>query len=185
MHRPAVLAFALILPLALVAQQHSSPLPAKTAPATGATPTRAEVLRLFHVMRMQQQMEAIQKMMMAQMPTMLEQTEEDQLKALTPPQRKRLREISDSSMQDAQKIYPIPEMLDDFVPIYQHNLSSADVRRITAFYLSPAGQKLLDQNPKMMQDAMAVIAPKMQQRMQKLIEKERRKADSIVDTPDQ
>jgi hypothetical protein len=172
-----------MLPLALVAQQN--PSLGKTPSAASTAPTRADVLRLFHVMRMQQQMEGIQKMMMAQMPAMLEQTEEDQLKSLTPAQRERLREISNSSMQDAEKIYPISEMLEDFVPVYQHNLTRADVQRITAFYLSPPGQKLLNQNPKMMQEAMTIIGPKMQQRMQKLIEEERRKADGIVDTPDQ
>lgn len=183
MYRNVGLALALMLPLALVAQQN--PSLGKTPSAASTAPTRADVLRLFHVMRMQQQMEGIQKMMMAQMPAMLEQTEEDQLKSLTPAQRERLREISNSSMQDAEKIYPISEMLEDFVPVYQHNLTRADVQRITAFYLSPPGQKLLNQNPKMMQEAMTIIGPKMQQRMQKLIEEERRKADGIVDTPDQ
>jgi hypothetical protein len=182
--RLLILALALIFPLTAAAQQPSASAKTNSA-AASETPSRAEVLRLFQVMRMQQQMEGIQKMMMAQMPAMLEETEEDQLKTLTPQQRQRLRDISNSSMQDAQKIYPISEMLDDFVPIYQHNLSKADVQRITAFYLSPAGKKLLNSNPKMMQEAMAVIAPKMQERMQKLIEEERRKADSIIDAPDQ
>ncbi len=137
-------------------------------------------------MRLEKQMQGIQKMMLAQMPAMLESTEGDEMKPLTPQQRQRLRALAESSMQDANNVYPISEMLDDFVPIYQHNLTKSDVTRITAFYRSPAGKKLLDQNPKMMQEAMTVIAPKMQERMMKLLDEEKRKADGIVDeTPAQ
>jgi hypothetical protein len=52
--------------------------------------------------------------------------------------------------------WPIDEMLDAMVPIYQKHLTKEDLDAILAFYSSPVGQKLLREQPAMMQEGMQV-----------------------------
>ena len=51
---------------------------------------------------------------------------------------------------------PIDEMVDAMVPIYQRHLSHEDIEAILAFYSSPVGQKLLREQPAVMQEGMKV-----------------------------
>jgi uncharacterized protein len=168
----------LVLSAALFAQQSATP-----AAAAPDQPSRADVLHLFTAMRLQQQMESTQNVMAAQVPQMIEKGMDEDLGKLTPAQHARIQELSKSSMQDALRMYPVSEMLDDMVPVYQHNLSKADIDAIASFYTSPAGQKLLDKGAQMMQDTMAVIMPKMQQRMQQSVDLEKQKMEEILTTP--
>jgi hypothetical protein len=45
-------------------------------------------------------------------------------------------------------------MVDAIVPIYQKHLTKADLTAITAFYSSPAGQKILAEMPAIMSESM-------------------------------
>jgi hypothetical protein len=46
------------------------------------------------------------------------------------------------------------EMVDAIVPIYQKHVSKADLAAVTAFYSSPAGQKILKELPAIMSESM-------------------------------
>jgi uncharacterized protein len=45
-------------------------------------------------------------------------------------------------------------MVDAMVPVYQHHLTKSDLESVIAFYRSPAGQKILKEQPAMMAEGM-------------------------------
>jgi len=49
---------------------------------------------------------------------------------------------------------PMDEMVDAIIPIYQKHLTKADLAAVTAFYSSPAGQKILKELPAIMSESM-------------------------------
>ena len=50
--------------------------------------------------------------------------------------------------------FPIDELLDAIVPIYQKHLTKSDLDAIIGFYSSPAGQRFIQEVPAMMSEAM-------------------------------
>lgn len=169
--------FVLLFVFNAVAQQSAQP---KAQTVTADAPSRQDILKLFHVMRLNDQMESMQKTMLQQMLPAIEQTIEDEIPNATNADRERMRALMKSSMDEAMNMYPVHEMIEDFIPVYQKNYTKADVQAITAFYASPAGQRLLDKQPQIMQDAMATIMPKTQARMKKLMERIGQQAQQIA-----
>ena len=181
MTRVVVFAICALMPVAVYGQQ--TPTAPQRNTAADQTPTRQDVLQLFATMRLQKQMEQMQKAMTAQMGPMMEKMATDHGKAMTPDQRARFDSIMKSIQEDSLKMYPVAEMLNDMVPVYQNNLSRTDITAISAFYGTPAGQKLLEKGPKMMQEGMAVIMPKMQERMRKSMDSLMQKTNEMYQTP--
>ncbi len=70
----------------------------------------------------------------------------------TPEQMAALDKFAEGLFKDM----PVDEMLDAMVPIYQKHLTKSDLDAILTFYNSPAGQKLLREQPAMMQEGMQV-----------------------------
>jgi hypothetical protein len=68
----------------------------------------------------------------------------------TPEQLEKAMKIGDAVFQE----FPIDEMVDAVVPIYQRHLTKADLDAVIAFYSGPTGQKLLKESPAMMSEAM-------------------------------
>ena len=61
----------------------------------------------------------------------------------TPDQLEEATKIGDVIFRD----FPIDEMVDAVVPIYQRHLTKADLDSIIAFYSGPTGQKLSEGEP--------------------------------------
>ncbi len=53
------------------------------------------------------------------------------------------------------------KMKDDYIDIYVKTYTEGDIRAISEFYKSPAGKKLLDKMPQLMQESMAISQKKM------------------------
>lgn len=71
------------------------------------------------------------------------------------------------SMDDMMKNFPVDEMLDAMIPVYQRHFTKGDVDALIAFYSTPTGQKILKELPAMTTEAMQAampIADKMTQR---------------------
>jgi hypothetical protein len=164
--------------------QQSSAAPAATATAAPATQaSREEILQLFQVLRLQKQMEEMQKTMSAQMEQMFESMSKEQSGKLTPEQREKMNSVMKDYLRQSQNIYPVSEMVSDMVPVYQRNLTSDDVHAISAFYQSPAGQRYLDKAPRMLQDTMATIMPKMQERLKQQMASMSKKMQQVMEEP--
>ncbi|HZI57398.1 MAG TPA: DUF2059 domain-containing protein, partial [Verrucomicrobiae bacterium] len=123
----------------------------------------------------QQSMEVAEQMIQEKMPD------------ATPEQKKKLREMMDEVMRESLGPAAINEMLEATVPVYQRHLTKADMDAMVAFYSSPVGQKILHEQPTMIQESMEASAgiqqriarsmfQKIDERMEKMAEAEKEHA---------
>lgn len=154
----------------LVAFSQQAPAEKAFAPAAQAASVD-DLNRLIEVMHIRRQMTEMQKTMLDQYRPMLEKIAGEQLRGMTPQQRQKFQDIMSDMMAETLKAYPPDEMIHDMFPIYQKYLDHSDVEALVSFYSSPAGAKFLDIQPKIVRDFMAVLMPKMQDRMQVALRK--------------
>jgi hypothetical protein len=134
-------------------------------------PTKEQLIKLFEVMRVREQMQSMMKIL----PAMMQQQMQAQMKSLapnlpggdarTPEQQAVTAKMMSTYMDKILSAYSINDMMDDMAAVYQRHLSRTDVDAFIVFYQSPAGQHLLEQQPIIMQEAM----PLMMSRMQKAV----------------
>jgi hypothetical protein len=131
------------------------------------TASREDVLRFLDAMQIQKQMETMQQTMYqqwdAQLDPMLDRMLETNHKQITPEQRSRLKDMIRQSVGEARQRYPVSEMIQDVVPVYQKYLTKSEINAIVQFYTSPVGKELLAKNSIMTREAMAVMMPKIQE----------------------
>jgi hypothetical protein len=147
----------LLLTTSALAQQTVADTPA----------TRDDVLRLFSVMNINQQMRTIMDSMMQQQKSLVHDMVRRKNPNVTTEELGRVDRIMDESVKD----FPIEGILDDMVPVYQKHLTSADVSAMSAFYSSPTGQKLLREMPAMTSEAMQASYGRLQKQMEAVAER--------------
>jgi uncharacterized protein len=148
----------------LVAQQ--------TAPAD-LPATKADVLKMFDVMHLHDQMQEIMAQMMQQMNAM----NREQLKKRHPDiSEEELAQI-DKDSEEILKGYPVDGLIEDMVPVYQKHLNKADVDAMTAFYASATGQKILREMPAMTAEGMQAAYPRIQKNLDEIFKRLDEKAE--------
>jgi hypothetical protein len=163
-----------------IAQQSTPPatnVPATNAPAPGVPPTdvpatREDIQRLFETMRVQEQIRNSMEMMLTQ-----------QRKIIAGMMKKRNRRVTEAdvdraseSAQEFLKNFPLDEMVQDMIPVYQNHLTKTDVDVMTAFYGSPTGQKLLREQPTMAGESMQAVAVRVQKALELAMDHAEQKA---------
>jgi hypothetical protein len=146
---------------------------AQVAVASDAPATREDVVKLFELMHVQQQTQSAIESMLKQQRVMVRG-------AL----RKRHPEISEEELKSADKYmddfwrdFPVAQMLDDMIPVYQKHLTKTDVGAMSIFYASPTGQKLLREMPAIMTESMQAMMPHLQESMDKMMERVEQKTE--------
>jgi hypothetical protein len=146
---------------------------AQVAAASDAPATREDVVKLFELMHVQQQTQSAIESMLKQQRVMVRE-------AL----RKRHPEISEEELKSADKYmddfwrdFPVAQMLDDMIPVYQKHLTKTDVGAMSIFYASPTGQKLLREMPAIMTESMQAMMPHLQESMDKMMERVEQKTE--------
>jgi len=137
-------------------------------------PTKEQLMRLFEVIRVRQQVEAVLKAM----PAMIQQQLQEQAKEIagrypassqsSPEQQAAVEKLLSQYMEKAVHIVDINDMLDDMAEIYQRHVSRSDVDAYIAFYSSPAGQHLLAAQPVIMQEYTPMVMKRTQERSKAL-----------------
>lgn len=125
---------------------------AQSATADGTPPSKEEVLKFLDILRVKSQLALYFDGVGKQAKLGAEEGFKHKVPNATPAQ---LAEVDNF----AQKLFqgmPIDEMVDAMVPIYQKHLTHEDIEAILGFYSSPVGQKLLREQPAMMQEGMKV-----------------------------
>jgi hypothetical protein len=89
-------------------------------------------------------------------------------KQLTPDEQKRLEAVEQKYMKMALDVYPVDTMIDDIIEIYQRHMSRSDVDAFIAFYSSPPGQHLLDEQPAIMKEYMPLAMKRVNERSKQL-----------------
>jgi len=127
-------------------------------------PTREEVLKLFDIMQITKTMDAAIGAAKQQTREMAEQMAGERLPEATPEQKQQIKEMLDDVMAKALGPSAIKEMMDATIPVYQKHMKKADLEAMVAFYSSPAGQRILREQPAMVKESMEV-ASGIQQKM--------------------
>src|SRR5580658_4453551 len=132
---------------------------AQTAvPVAPEAVSKEDVKKLFDVMASREQMAQMMQQLFTQMRTM----NREQLKKKHP-------EVSDAELarrdresEDLIKNFPMDEMLNDMIPIYQRHFTKSDIDALIAFYSSPAGQKFLHETPAVTAETMRAVYPRIE-----------------------
>jgi len=136
--------------------------------------SKEDVKKLFDVMASREQMRQTMQQVFAQMRAM----NREQIK-------KRRPEVSDEELARADrdseefiKDFPLDEMLNDMIPIYQKHFTKTEIDSLTAFYSSPTGQRFLHEMPAVTAETMQSVFPKIQAAAEAAIKRAEAKHDS-------
>jgi hypothetical protein len=153
-------------------------------------PTREQLLTLFSVMRIRAQTEEMLKMVPAALQQQLQSEEQEVEISLSPgggeltdDQKAARDEVTTKYFQMTASIYPMDEMLNDMVEVYQRHLTREDVDAITAFYRSTPGQHILDAQPLMAKEVMPAVMKKLESRNKDLVEHYRKELNDAMGPP--
>ena len=112
--------------------------------------SKEDILRFMDLMQLRARMDQLVAGMKQGMKVGAEAGFRQKIANPTPDQLEAIDKLVNSAWQD----FPLDELIDAIVPIYQRHLTKADVGAIVAFYSSPVGQKLLREQPAMMAEGM-------------------------------
>jgi uncharacterized protein len=135
--------------------------------APDAPSTDQQVLELFQLMHIREQTLAVLQSSKEQIKATNRNMLESRLPNIKPAQ---LAEL-DAIVDDLYAHYPVDRVLQDMVPVYQRHLNKSDIEAVTAFYSSPAGQKLLREMPAMTAEAMQAASASMQKDTEEIMQK--------------
>ena len=156
----AALVAALCVLFANVAHAQQAP---SDAPAS-----KEDVNRLLEVMHSRDMVNNVMNMMSKQIGQMVHQ-QVSQRSNLPPDAEARITKM----VQDMYANFPVDDLLNAMIPVYQKHFTKGDIGAVIAFYSSPAGQKFLKEMPAITQESMQAsmgIAQKMAAKLQQQIQ---------------
>ena len=132
---------------------------AASAPAFAAEPTDADVDRLLKASRA----ESLLAGMIPQMEAVQQQEFDKHFagKEMTGEQKAEVTRIQAKTQEIIRRTLSWEEMRPVYLDVYKKTYTREDVRAITKFYESAAGQRMLDKNPALMQNIMSAVQQKM------------------------
>jgi uncharacterized protein len=189
--------FALVFAPLVSAAQSPAASPTDDAGSSARTvapadkPSREQLLTLFELMRIRSQMQEMLKMVPQAIEQQL-QSEEQEVEIslqtagggqLTADQKAASDKVTEKYIAQTGSVYPLNEMLNDMVEVYQRHLSSNDVDGIIAFYRSPPGQHLVTAQPLMAKEVMPMVMKKMEARSKDLVDRYKNELNEAIGPP--
>ena len=163
-YRLFILIIAISLPLCAKQPpaQSAPPKPAQSLPADAAS--REQLMELFDVLEVTQQMNAI-------LETMEKSTRQGQpaLAGLSDQQKADLDKLNKDLYVKVLNSDFLSNLIEQMIPVYQRHFTHADVDAIINFYSSAVGQKLLHEQPSILQELMPKIMTQAQEKMQSVL----------------
>jgi len=147
-------------------------LTAAVSLAQEAPASRDDILRLFDIMQIREQMIQAMQQAAQQMRAMNHDALKKRHPAITDADLAELDAMSEQTMQDI----PIDGMIEDVIPVYQKHLTRADVDAMIAFYSTPTGRKIMHEMPAMAAEGMQATYPRLQKQMDETMDKVERMA---------
>lgn len=129
--------------------------------------TRDQIMKLFEVMHIRQQMRLVMQGMVKQQSSLVRDTIRQRYPQITDEEMAQMNDYTVESMKD----FPLDGILDDMIPVYQKHLTQPDVEAMIAFYSSPTGQKLMQEMPAMTSEGLQAAYPRMQKQMEKVMQR--------------
>jgi hypothetical protein len=150
---------------------------AKSAGLAADAPTRDQVMKLLDLLQIRKSMSLMMDGMKQAMKQGAEETFRERVPNPTPKQLEALNGMVDDLMADM----PLDEMIEAMVPIYRRHLSKSDVDEVIRFYSSAVGQKLLREQPQMIQEGMQAGGEIQQKRMDQMMAKIRERTEKMAE----
>lgn len=159
----------------VVAQQPApSATPSAAANAHASVPAAADgrpssdqVRKLLALLRVRDELQITLDAMKQQVKDQAVQSFRERISDPTPEQLKSVNYVVDDVFRDVS----LDDLIQDLVPVYQRHLTRSDVHALIGFYSSPAGQKILREQPAMIKESMQVAGINQQKRMEALLAK--------------
>jgi hypothetical protein len=144
----AIASLFILLAGSCIGQSAASPAPAANPDAA----SKEQIMRFLDLMQIRARMVQMMDGLKVSMKSGAEAGLKQEIPNPTAEQLARVDLIADTVFKEL----PINEMIDAMIPIYQRHLTKADLDAIVAFYSSPTGQRLLQEQPAMMAEGMKV-----------------------------
>lgn len=144
--------------------------------APDAPPSKDEVVRFMDLMQIRLRIVELFDGMKAQARMGAQQGFKKKVPDATPEELKKVDAVADEMFTG----FPVDEMIDAMVPIYQKHLTKSDLDAVIAFYSSPAGQKFIKESPAMMSEGMQVGGEIARSRMSDLNTRLQKKIDDLA-----
>ena len=155
-------ALAAVLCMVFTAAAHAQQTPADAAAS------KEDVVRFMDAMHSRDMMMNVMNLMAKQAGQMVHQQVSAQTD-LPPDAEARINKM----MQDMFKNFPVDDLIQAVIPVYQKHFTKGDIDAFVAFYSTPAGQKLVKEMPAITQESMQAsmgVAQKMVANMQQQIQ---------------
>jgi hypothetical protein len=134
--------------------------------AADAPASKENIEKYLDTMHSRDLMKNVMNMMSNQMHQMaVERAKKDP--SLPPDYVARVDKASDEMLKN----FPIDELFDAMIPIYQKHLTKGDVDALVAFYSTPTGKKFIQEMPAITSEAMQASMGIVQKRMAKIIQR--------------
>lgn len=143
------------------------------AQSSSAPATKEDILHLFSVMDTQAQVRQTMQQVMAQSQVMAHQAMKKRHPEMTAEQLARM----DKESAEIARTFPVEQIVEDMIPVYQKHLTKADVDAMIGFYSSPSGKKILHDMPAIMAESMEAVYPRLQKNMDDILRRLDEKAD--------
>jgi hypothetical protein len=150
---------------------------AKSEGLAADAPTHDQIIKLMDLLQIRRNMSLMMDGMKQAMKQGAEQAFRERVPNPTPKQLEALNGMVDDMMADM----PLDEMVEAMVPIYRRHLSRTDVDEVIRFYSSAVGQKLLREQPQMIQEGMQAGVEIQQKRMDQMMAKIRERTEKMAE----
>lgn len=145
-----------------------------TAAVAPDAASREDVQKLFDVMASREQTRKMMEQLFAQMRTLNREQLKKRRPSITDEELARM----DRQSEDLLKSFPMDEMLNDTIPVYQRHFTKSDIDALIAFYSSPAGQKFLHEMPAVTTETMQAVYPRIQAEVDAALKRAEQKSDT-------
>ncbi len=132
--------------------------------AQAASPTPAQVDRLLEIMRAEQTVAAMVPQVTASQQQMVAQLTRE----ASPEAQQAAMRAAERAMQAMRTTLTWDNLQPLYRDIYAHTFTAEDTEAMIAFYASPAGQRLLDKTPALMQNTMSAVQTLVMPMLQQL-----------------
>lgn len=154
----------------LMAQQPPQSAPhgsGVTEPLPPNAPTREEVWKMLDALQARKNalsmLEQMRQKTKADMQADLQKSGKDS----DPEEQKFVSDLVDGAFN----LLSVDEIISAMIPVYQRHYSVEDMRAISAFYSTPAGQRMLEEQPRTMVEVMQAIRPMQMKIIESMIDK--------------
>jgi len=144
-------------------------------------PTHDQVMTLLDLMQVRRNMALMIDGMKNAMKEGAERSFRERVPNPTPKQLEALHGMIDGAMSDM----PLDEMLEATVAVYRRHLTKSDVEEMIRFYAGPVGQKVLHEQPKMIQESMQAGTEIQTKRMDQIMAKIREGEQKMLEADEE